>query len=127
MGKTYEIKERLCAELDKFAGRDMSRADLETVHMLTDTIKNIDKIERMKEDGYSNNYSRGGEWEARGEYARNMGHSYGDDYSNGQHWVRGHYSRANMVSHIDDMMNDSSLSVDERDALRRARTAMARR
>lgn len=39
----------------------MSAGDLEAVHKLTDTIKNIDKIEMLEADGYSNN---GGDWEA---------------------------------------------------------------
>lgn len=131
MNKMHEIKEHLNKELDTFAGKNMSRADLETVHLLTDTIKNICKIDSMHEDGYSNNYSRDGNWEARGGYSRTMGHSYGDDYSNGMHYVRGHYSREDgrqqLMDNIDMAMRDESLSVDERDALRRARSAMTRR
>ena len=122
MGTIYEIRESLCKELETFAGRDMSRADLETVHLITDTIKNMDKIQRMSDNGYS----RSGDWECRGDYSRN-----GMDYSNGMHYVRGHYSREDgrrhLADNIDRMMYDESLSVDERDALRRAKDAMTRR
>ena len=81
---------------------------LDIIHKMTDTIKNIDKIEMLEESGYSENsygrgYSRdGGEWRAEGSY--NDGNSYrgassyeGDSsYARrGQHYVRGHYSRDN--------------------------------
>lgn len=53
---------------------------LDTVHKLTDTIKNIDKI-MMLEDG---DYSRTGEWEAdmRGSYGRTENYSRGNSYAN---------------------------------------------
>lgn len=62
----HELKEKLCEELQEIAEKqDMSAGDLEAAHKLTDTIKNIDKIEMLEADGYSNN---GGDWEARGNY-----------------------------------------------------------
>ena len=62
----HGLKEKLCEELQEIAEKqDMSAGDLEAVHKLTDTIKNIDKIEMLEADGYSNN---GGDWEARGSY-----------------------------------------------------------
>lgn len=62
----HALKEKLCEELQEIAEKqDMSAGDLEAVHKLTDTIKNIDKIEMLEADGYSNN---GGDWEARGSY-----------------------------------------------------------
>lgn len=84
--KTYEmLKDMMCRELDEISEKgELSAGDLEAVHKLTDTIKNIDKI-MMLEEG---DYSRDGEWEARGSYDR--GNSYG---RRGTHYVRGHYSR----------------------------------
>ena len=94
---------------------------LDTVHKLTDTIKNIDKI-MMLEDG---DYSRTGEWEAdmRGSYGRTENYSRGNSYANrGQHYVRGHYSRGDgrerMISDIKNMMQDATGT--ERDAYKRA-------
>ena len=52
MKSLYDLKEKLCGELDELAAKpDMSLYDLDTVHKLTDTIKNIDKIiEKQKEE-----------------------------------------------------------------------------
>lgn len=83
-----DLREMLCEELEGIARKpEMSAGDLETVHKLTDTIKNIDKICMLEEDG---GYSQAGDWEAemRGNYGR------GNSYANrGKHYVRGHYSR----------------------------------
>ena len=91
MKALYDLKDKLCAELDEIAAKpNMSTGDLETVHKLTDTIKNIDKIMMLEED---DGYSRGGGWEARGTFGRPIyddGHSYARRDS---HYVRGHYSR----------------------------------
>ena len=59
----HKIKELLMDELHeyeerakKMSGGKISAGDLETIHKLTDTIKNIDKIEMLEgDDGYSNN------------------------------------------------------------------------
>ena len=77
-----DLREMLCDELDEIAKKqEMSAGDLETIHKLTDTIKNIDKIIIMDEDG---GYSQAGDWEmeGRGNYGR--GSSYA---SSGKHYV----------------------------------------
>lgn len=88
----YELRNMLCEELDELARKgDLGAGDLEIAHKLTDTIKNIDKIEMLEDDGYSQRrYSRDGDWEAdmRGTYGK--GNSYA---RRGTHYVRGHYSR----------------------------------
>ena len=67
----YELKEKLCKELDEIARKpEMGAGDLEIIHKLTDTIKNLDKI-GMLEDGYS----QAGDWEIEGR-AYNRGSSY---------------------------------------------------
>lgn len=91
-----ELRNTFCEELEEIARKpELSAGDLETVHKLTDTIKNIDKI-CMMEDG--DGYSMDGEWEAgaRGRYSRNSydGNDGGSSYANrGRHYVRAHYSR----------------------------------
>ena len=87
MERIYDLKEKLCKELEEYARKqDMGAGDLEVIHKLTDTIKNIDKICMLEEDV---GYSQDGEYED-GVYGR------GSSYANrGQHWVRGHYSREN--------------------------------
>ena len=98
----YDLKDMLCAELDEIGKKgEMSAGDLETVHKLTDTIKNIDKITMLEEGGYS----RDGDWSAnmRGNYGR--GNSYA---RRGSHYVRGHYSmddgRDSLISRMEDIM-----------------------
>lgn len=70
----HELKEKLCDELEEIAKKgELGAGDLEIVHKLTDTIKNIDKIEIMKEDG---GYSQAGDWEMEGRGSYNRGSSY---------------------------------------------------
>lgn len=132
----YELKDKLCKELDEIARKpEMGAGDLEIIHKLTDTIKNIDKIE-MLEDG--DGYSMDGDWEARGSY---RGRDYDDGSSNanrGMHYVRGHYSRARrdsmgrysrdgakdkMMHHLEEMMNSASTEKD-REMVRRFMSQM---
>lgn len=105
MKALYELRDMLCSELDEIAHKgEMSAGDLETVHKLTDTIKNIDKIEMLESDGYSR--SDGGMWPSRGNYGR--GSSYA---RRGTHYVRGHYSRDDgrdaMLRRVQEMMDDA--------------------
>ena len=120
----YDLREMLCEELDEYnrdAKNGLNERVLDTVHKLTDTIKNIDKI-MMLEDG---DYSRTGEFEAdmRGSYGRTENYNRGNSYANrGRHYVRGHYSRGDgrerMISDIENMMQDATGA--ERDAYKRA-------
>ena len=110
----HKIKDMLMKELKKYEEKgNISMNSLDVIHKMTDTIKNIDKIEMLEDGGYSEGmysrdyserggrgYSRDGEWEAKGTYDRGSsyrgGGSYdeGSSYANrGQHYVRGHYSR----------------------------------
>lgn len=123
----YELRNMLCDELDELARKgDLGAGDLEIAHKLTDTIKNIDKIEMMEDDGYSRDgdYSRGGDWQAdmRGTYGR--GSSYA---RRGTHYVRGHYSRADSIEHLREQINDMMRETDDdrvKEALRRAASLM---
>lgn len=51
----HELKDKLCDELEEIARKgELGAGDLEIIHKLTDTIKNIDKIEMLEDgDGYS--------------------------------------------------------------------------
>ena len=85
MEKLYKIKEALIQELDKSDTArtgELKGGELGTLHQLTDTIKNIDKICMLEEEaGYS-------------EAMDNGGYGRGSSYANrGQHHVRGPYSR----------------------------------
>lgn len=85
MEKLYKIKEALWNELDKSEtakSGELKGGELEAIHKLTDTIKNIDKICALEEDGgYSGTVD-------------GMDYGRGSSYANrGKHYVRGHYSR----------------------------------
>lgn len=141
-----ELRDKFCEELEEYAEKEkLSAGDLEAVHKLTDTIKNIDKICIMDEDG---GYSQAGDWEARGRFGdiygrENRYNDGGNSYANrGQHYVRGHYSRMDgrddysrrggrdgrrysradgreeMIEHVD-MMMDIATTEPMRDAVRR--------
>ena len=78
-----ELKDKLHDELDEISRKpELGAGDLEIIHKLTDTIKNIDKI-CMLEDGEGYSEAVDG-----GDYGR------GSSYANrDKHYVRGHYSR----------------------------------
>lgn len=140
MKSLYDLKELLCKELDKISQKgELSAGTLETVHKLTDTIKNIDKIMMLEEDG---EYSRaGGDWEARGSYGRGMsrdggsyarGGSYDDggSYANrGKHYVRAHYSRDDgkeyMMREMERIMGQAGTD-EERNVIRRCMEQLER-
>lgn len=94
------------------------QGDLEAVHKLTDTIKNIDKIEMLEADGYSNH--GGGDWEARGNYDG----MYRDDrYSRRGRDMRGRYSRHDgtdkrLMDELEELMR--TIEPGKRDVIRRA-------
>ena len=90
----HKIKEMLMEELKEFEKKsDLKAGDLETIHKLTDTVKNIDKIE-MLEDG-EGGYSEAGGWMADGRMYGTYDHgsSYARGRRNARRDSRGRYSR----------------------------------
>ena len=122
----HELKEKLCEELEEIARKpEMSAGDLEAAHKLTDTIKNIDKIAMLEEDG---GYSRAGDWEAdmRGTYARGSSYRGRKRDSMGRYSRDGRYSRhasPDMMDKLQTMM-DNAPTERERDAIRRLMNEM---
>lgn len=122
----HELKEKLCDELDEIARKgELGAGDLEIIHKLTDTIKNIDKISMLEDDGYSQD----GNWEAdmRGTY--NRGSSYRGQrrdsrgrYAREGRGSRGGYSRHDakeaMMEQMEMLMEQAG-SEREREAIRR--------
>ena len=105
MDELYEIEEKM----KKSSGGKLSAGDLEYIHKLTDTIKNIDKIEMLEEGG---GYSEESNWMADGRM-------YGTSYDDGMSYARGRgrnakrdsmgrYSRGMM--HHDDMSYERGAS-----------------
>ena len=93
----------LCKEIDEIVDKGkLTAGDLDTLHKLSDTVKNFLKIEMLEGegDGYSERgYSRGDEMyserrDSMGRYSRDDGYERGSSYARrGTHYVRGHYSR----------------------------------
>ena len=121
--KSYErLKDMLCEELEKLAKKgELSAGSLDLAHKLTDTIKNLDKIEMLEgEDGYSEasdwmgegrmygmSYARGrgrnAKRDSMGRYSREGGYSSegqsyegSQSYAGGQSYARGGRSGSRM-------------------------------
>ena len=152
----HDLKDLLCAELEDYAEKGknsgkMSMGDLESIHKLTDTVKNILKIDMLEdesgysEDGhymgegriYGTSYDDGMHREAGYSYARGRRYAKRDSmgrysrdggvsYRGGQ---RGGYSRddgkAYMMEQLEDMMEDAEKPA-EKEALRRCMEALKR-
>ena len=108
MENMHKLKDTLCRELDEFARRDSIESyDLDTIHKLTDTIKNLDKIEMLEDGGYS---------QARGGGNRGGMRTYARDGEGGR------YSRDDgrddMVNRLEEMMSHVSSDRD-REEIRR--------
>lgn len=114
----HNLKDKLCKELEEIDRKpEMSAGDLEAVHKLTDTIKNIYKIDMLEDGGYS----RDGDWEmeGRGSYERSASYRGRKRDSMGRYSRDGRYgpttrmySRAeakdDMMAKLEDMMGNAS-------------------
>lgn len=125
MEKLYDLKDKLCEELEAYSREpEMKAGDLEVIHKLTDTIKNIDKIMVLEEDvGYSqaidaDRYDRGSSYagRGRGRSGRDGRMGYGPRRDS-----RGRYSRddgrSEMMEHLE-MALDSATEQDREDIRR---------
>ena len=72
-----KIKKMLCRELEKFSMKtDLTVTDLEKIHKLSDTIKNLDKIKLLsEEDGEGYSEARMGRGGSRYSYDDEMMYS----------------------------------------------------
>lgn len=155
----HDLKDLLCAELEDYAENGkksgkMSMGDLDSIHKLTDTVKNILKIDMLEgESGYSEDGAYMGEGRiygtsydggmrrdvgysyarGRGRYAKrdSMGrYSRDDGYMRRDvRGMRDGYSRddgkAYMMEQLEDMMEDAE-KPSEKEALRRCMEALKR-
>ena len=106
-----KIKKMLCKELDEYAMKSkLSMADIDVIHKLTDTVKNLDKISILEEgEGYSE--ARGG---MRGRSYMG-GSSYDDDMMYSERRGRGRNARRDsMGRYSSDMGDDYSERMDRR-------------
>lgn len=136
-----DLKDLLCAELEDYAEKGkksgkMSMGDLDSIHKLTDTVKNILKIDLMEsEDGYSEDGRYMGEGRIYGtSYERGYSDRDGSSYARGRgRYAKrdsmGRYSRDDgkhyMMERIEDMMDEAEKPA-EKEALRRCMEALKR-
>lgn len=120
MHAIYDLKEKLCKELEGYGERgELSASILDTVDKLAHAIKNLDKIievyEMEEEGSYRDGSYRGGSYrrsynmgsyEDDGSYRRGRGRNARRD-SRGRYSSEGGYSRASedMVEQLQEMMD----------------------
>lgn len=138
--KAFEdLKDMLCDAVEEYSKKnELTGKDVEAIHVLTDTIKNIDKIMIMDESG---EYSQAGNWEAMGrghfgDYSRNYDEG-GNSYRGRKRDSMGRYSRArgrrdysrnggdDMMEHIDMMMEEAE-TPQEREMIKRFKKELER-
>ena len=131
-----KIKKMLCKELEEYGDKkSLSSADVEMIHKLTDTVKNLDKISLLEQgdDGYSETYPyyMGGSSYAgrgRGRYAKrdSMGRYSSDDrmsYDNySEERMDRRYSRDDAKDHLMSALGEAMEDADpkEREILKDA-------
>lgn len=115
MDYMHDLKDLLCAELEDYAEKgkrsgELSKADVEVIDTVLNSVKNIYKIDKYKEEteGYSEDTDFMGE-------GRMYGTSYDGGYNRGTSYARrgrgryakrdsmGRYSRDGGMSYDDDM------------------------
>lgn len=112
MHELYELKEKLCDELEEYGSKEMTAGSLEVIDKLAHTIKNLGKIIEMYEEseGYS---SRGGMPYEDGyggrSYARGRGGRGGRTGTNQYgSYARGGYSRNDgMIAELRELMMEA--------------------
>jgi len=108
MHAIYELKEKLCDELEEYGEKKLDAGTLDVVDKLAHTIKNLDKIIESyeEEDGYSRDMDGDMMHSYRGD--RGMSYARGRR-GNVKRDSMGRYSRDNkmMVDELRDLMHDA--------------------
>ena len=158
MDYMHDLKDLLCAELKDYAEKgkrsgELSKADVEVIDTVLNSVKNIYKIDKYKEEtegysedgtymgegriygtSYESGYSeRGGSSYARGRgrYAKrdSMGRYSRDDGMSYRGGMRGGYSRDEgkeyMMEELERLMSEAEKPA-EKEALRRCMDALKR-
>lgn len=117
MHKIFELKDKLCEELEEYGDKKLDAGSLEVIDKLAHSIKNLDKIiEKYEDEDYSSAYDdgmTGGSYE-RGDnrYGSRYAMARGDGRGRGRNARRdsmGRYSSDNrmMVDELRELMNDA--------------------
>jgi hypothetical protein len=99
-----KIKKMLCKELDEYAMKQkLTGGDLDMIWKLTDTVKNLDKIEMLEEESGGYSETRGG---MRGRSYMH-GSSYDDDMMYSERRGRGRYAKRDSMGRYSSDMGSS--------------------
>lgn len=109
MHELYELKDKLCEELEEYSSKEMTSGSLDVIDKLAHTIKNLGKIIKMHEEseGYSSRGNMSYEGPYEGSYARGGrgGRTGANQYGS---YARGGYSRNNeMIAELRELMMDA--------------------
>lgn len=113
MNELYELKDKLCRELKKYSGEEITTSSLDIIDKLSHSMKNLDKvIEKYEEDegnsyGYSNRMNRN-------SYSRGRGRNSKRD-SMGRYSNDGYSRRGDAVEQLREMMMDAPTEEIRRD------------
>lgn len=109
MHELYELKEKLCDELEEYGSKEMTAGSLEVIDKLAHTIKNLGKIIEMYEE--SEGYSSRGDMSYEGNYGRSYarggrgGRTGVNQYGS---YARGGYSRNDgMIAELRELMMEA--------------------
>ena len=109
-----KIKKMLCKELEEYAemGKIKNSTELDMIWKLTDTVKNLDKIEMLEEESEGYSEARGGRGRGgrgRSSYAMG-GSSYDDDMMYSERRGRGRYAKRDSMGRYS---SDDGMSYDD--------------
>lgn len=105
-----KLKKKACKELEDYAERPkLSLQDWEVIHILTDTEKNLDKIEMLEEENGGYSEARGGRGRGRSSYAMG-GSSYDDDMMYSERRGRGRNAKRDSMGRYS---SDGGISYDD--------------
>ena len=104
-----KIKKMLCKELDEYAMKQkLTGGDLDMIWKLTDTVKNLDKIEMLEGESEGYSEARGGRGRGRSSYMG--GSSYDDDMMYSERRGRGRNARRDSMGRYS---SDDGMSYDD--------------
>ena len=142
----HKIKKMFCKELEEYGDKkSLSSADVEMIHKLTDTVKNLDKISLLEQgdDGYSETYpyymggssyagrgrGRNARRDSRGRYSSEGG-SYegGSSYDDYSERTDRRYSRDDAKDHLMSKIGEAMENADpnEREILKKCMRELER-
>lgn len=117
MHELYELKEKLCQELEEYNSKEMTAGSLEVIDKLAHTIKNLGKIIEMYEEseGYSSRGSMsyedgyGGRSHARGRGGRGgrTGANQYGSYARGGYPMEGYSRNEGMIAELRELMMEA--------------------